>query len=330
MRRACSLRAIDFIYKSIGVNRPLRANEDHPNDNLNKKYYRDQINKVANSIKEIILTILNHNPQYEKASAGTYTSGTKKNLLLVTITGIVAVLFVLIIAHFISPRLGEISEAKKSIAVLPFTNISNDPEQTYFSDGLTSGILNSLAQLKDLKIIARTSSFQFRNKDPKEAGKKLNVSTVLEGSIQRQGDSFRITAWLTDTKNGLQIWSQQYNENSDNLFAVQDKIANSIAERLKITFLENQIETRKPTENKEAYELYLKGRYFWNQGTVTAIDKGIDYFLEAISLDPRFAAAYSGLADCYTTLGYSSILPPKDAIVKQKLLLQKQWKLIPQ
>ncbi|MGZ8557205.1 MAG: TPR end-of-group domain-containing protein [Chitinophagaceae bacterium] len=208
----------------------------------------------------------------------------------------------------------------QSIAVLPFENMSNDPGQVYLSDGLTEGILNSLAHLKNLKVCARTSSFQFRGKDVdiKEAGKKLGVRTVLEGSVQRQRDQVRITVQLINVEDGFHFWSEQYDENIEDIFTLQDKIAAAIAEKLKIALLENerQIFVKKRMPNKEAYELYLKGRSFWNLRTPPDLKKGIDFFQQAIALDPLYAAAYSGVADCYTALGYGSFLAPKEAFRK--------------
>ena len=208
----------------------------------------------------------------------------------------------------------------QSIAVLPFVNISNDPGQEYFSDGLTEGILNSLAHLKGLKVTSRTSSFEFRGKDVdiKEIGKKLGVRAVLEGSFQRQGDRVRITAQLINVEDDFHFWSEQYDENIDDIFALQDKIAGAIAEKLEITLLKNErrIIAKRPTTSKEAYECYLKGRSCWNLRTPPELKKGIDFFQQAITLDPLYAAAYAGLADCYTALGYGSHLAPMEAFPK--------------
>jgi TolB-like protein len=176
----------------------------------------------------------------------------------------------------------------KSIAVLPFVNMTNDPDQQYFSDGLTEGILNSLAHRKDLKVPARTSSFLLRGKDVQEVGRKLRVHTVLEGSVQRQGDRIRITAQLINAEDGYHFWSQQYDEKADNVFALQDKIANAIAEKLEVTLLGSggEIKTKKPTLNRKAYEFYLKGRFFWNKRLPGDLKKGIAFFNQAIELDP--------------------------------------------
>ena len=212
--------------------------------------------------------------------------------------------------------------AAKSIAVLPFINMSNEPGQEYFSDGLTDGILNSIAHLKNLKVAARTSSFKFRRKDAdiKEVGKKLGVRTVLEGSVQMHGDSVRIIVQLINVETESHFWSEQYDEKLENIFALQDKIANAIAKKLEITIVEDKtlVSTTKPVTNKEAYELYLKGRSFWNLGTPPDFKKAVDFFQQAIAIDTLFAKAYSGIADCYNALGYGSIIAPKDAFPKAK------------
>ena len=330
------LRAIEFIYKEAGVNRPLKPN-DNKNDNLNKTDYRNQVNKVANAVKDIINGLKGYDGVKVGIQYSAFSAGIPGRIRQSWMIGSILALSVLIsvAVYLLSPVYREELQTKpivmqnKSIAVIPFVDMSNEPDQQYFSDGLTEGVLNSLAHLKDLKVSARTSSFQFRDKDPREAGKKLNVKMVLTGSVQRQGDLIRITVQLIDTGNGFNIWSQQYTERADNIFAIQDRIANSIAEKLEITFLNNthQIITRKPTENKEAYELYLKGRFFWYQGTALSINKGIGFFQKAIALDPLYAAAYSGLADSYTALGYGSFIAPKEAISKAKEAATKALEL---
>lgn len=248
------------------------------------------------------------------------------------------VIAVLIAGYFILPNLkgrvkknDEKAKADQSIAVLPFVNMSNEPGQEYFSDGLTDGILNSIAQLRNLKVSARTSSFKFRGKDAdiKEIGEKLNVRTVLEGSVQMHNDSVRIIVQLINVEDESHFWSEQYDEKMDDIFAVQDKIANAIAEKLKITILQNKprVAAKKSVTNKQAYDLYLKGRSFWNLGTPPDLKKAIDFFQQAITLDPFFARAYSGVADCYNALGYGSHLAPKEAAPKAKEAAMKALEL---
>jgi len=248
------------------------------------------------------------------------------------------VIILLIVGYFILPDLkagvkknDDKVRVDQSIAVLPFDNMSNEPGQEYFSDGLTEGILNSIAHLKDLKVASRTSSFKFKGKDVdiKEVGKKLGVRTILEGSVQQHDDRVRITVQLINVEDGFHFWSEQYDEKMDDIFAVQDKIANAIAEKLEITLLGNKpiVVAKRPTPGKEAYKLYLKGRSFWNLGTPPDLKKAIDFFQQAIALDPLFARAYSGVADCYNTLGYGSHLAPKEAAPKAKQAATKALEL---
>ena len=206
----------------------------------------------------------------------------------------------------------------QSIAVLPFLNMSNDPGQEYFSDGLTDDILNSIAHLKGLKVCSRTSSFKFRGKNIsiKDIGKQLGVHAVLEGSVQREEDRVRITVQLINVEDEFHFWSEQYDEKLDNIFSLQNKIADAIADKLEIESPDKRLTAKKPIINKDAYDLYLKGRYSWNLRTPPELRKGIDLFQQAIKLDPSYAAAYSGIADCYTALGYGSFLAPKEAFPK--------------
>lgn len=212
------------------------------------------------------------------------------------------------------------SKVAQSIAVLPFMNLGKDSSQEYFSDGLTDGIHSSLARLKGLKVAAWTSSFKFKNKNiaVKEVGRQLGVGLVLEGNVQLEEGRVIINAKLINVEDSVSLWSAKYDENMDNVFALQDKIVNAISEKLEITLLKNigYNPAKKPTTSIEAYQLYLKGRSSWNLGTPPELKKAIEFFQQAIAIDPSYAAAYSGVADCYTTLGYGSFIAPKEAFPK--------------
>ncbi len=251
----------------------------------------------------------------------------KINRLLNTRNIIVSFIVIAVLGYFVFSKLkkgfykkNDPPKIHQSIAVLPFENRSDEPDREYFSDGFAEGILNALARLKGLKVCARTSSFKFRGKniDLKKIGKDLAVGTILKGSVLREGDRVRITAQLINVEDNLHLWSEQYDENLDDIYALQDKIASAIAKKLEITFFENErrVTGKKPSPIKEAYELYLKGRASWNLRTPPELKKGIDFFQQAITLDPSYALAYSGVADCYTALGYGSFLAPKDAFPK--------------
>ena len=208
---------------------------------------------------------------------------------------------------------------RKSIAVLPFINISNDPEQEYFSDGMAEEILNSLSHLKDLKVAGRSSSFQFKGKniDLREIGEKLGVGTVLEGSIRKQGTRLRITAQLINVDDGFHLWSEKYDRNMDDIFAIQDEIAFAITENLKIILLETERKVIKKThtQNTEAYEFYLRGRFYLNK---RFLFQSLEQFNKAVEIDPEFAKAYAGLADAYVILGFYNFLPAKEVMPKAK------------
>ena len=215
----------------------------------------------------------------------------------------------------------------KSIAVLPFANMSTDPENEYFSDGITEDITNLLAQLKGLHVAARTSSFAFKNKaqDVSEVGAKLKVATVLEGSVRKAGTQLRVTAQLINVADGYHIWSEQYDREMDDVFTIQDEIARTIAHRLEVALSPGTHEplVRPPTGNLEAYQLYLKGRHLWNRRTKEGLERAVEYFERAIKHDPEYALAYSGLADAYLLLGAYLHMPQVEANERAKAAAEK-------
>ncbi|HWJ91255.1 MAG TPA: adenylate/guanylate cyclase domain-containing protein [Flavisolibacter sp.] len=199
-----------------------------------------------------------------------------------------------------------------SIAVLPFANLSNDPEQEYFSAGVAEEILNSLAGIKGLKVAANTSASQFNLKDAdlKEIGEKLGVSTVLEGSVRKHGNRLRVTVQLVNVEDGFHLWSEKYDRKFEDIFAIQDEIARGVTERLRLTLLDRDrtVATKGRTHNSEAYELYLKGRYHINKRGVSILT-GIHCFQLAIDLDPSFALAHTGYADANLMAAFYGLLP---------------------
>jgi len=210
---------------------------------------------------------------------------------------------------------------EKSIAVLPFVNMSNDPEQEYFSDGMAEEIINSLFHLKDLKVAGRTSSFQFKGKniDLREVGEKLNVKTVLEGSVRKQGNRLRITAQLINVEDGFHLWSQKYDRDMDDIFAIQDEIALAITEQLKVMMLEKDRDLiiKSTTQNTQAYELYLKGMFHINRRGSSVLT-GLQYFEEAIAIDPGYALAYTGYALANFLAAFYSFFPGREIMQKVK------------
>jgi len=221
---------------------------------------------------------------------------------------------------------------EKSIAVLPFLNLSNDPEQEYFSDGMAEEIINSLSHLKDLKVAGRSSSFQFKgNKiDLKEIKEKLGVHTVLEGSVRKYGNIIRLTVQLINVEDGFHLWSERYERTLDNIFAIQDEIAFAITEKLKVTLLEKERAsiTKVYTENTQAYEFYLKGRFYLNRRGISIVES-LGLFEKAIDLDPDFALAHAGLADACLLSSLYCFKPVNEVMPKAKNAANRSLELDP-
>ncbi|TIL37379.1 adenylate/guanylate cyclase domain-containing protein [Mesorhizobium sp.] len=190
-----------------------------------------------------------------------------------------------------------------SIAVLPFTNMSGDPEQEYFSDGITEDIITDLSKVSALSVIARNSSFTYKGRgvDVKQVGRELGVRYVLEGSVRKAGNRVRIAAQLINGKNGHHVWAERYDRDLEDIFALQDEISKNIVDALKVRLLAKELETitKRGTDNPEAYQIYLMGRSFFNRGHETRNMKAARHlFAKAIEVDPLYARAYAGLADC--------------------------------
>ncbi len=207
-----------------------------------------------------------------------------------------------------------------SIAVLPFVNMSPDPDNEYFSDGMTEETINGLAKLPGLRVAARTSSFAFKGKSMSatDIGTELNVDAVLEGSVRKAGNRIRITAQLTNVDDGYHLWSERYDRELEDVFAIQDEIAAAIVGTLEGHMAAERYEQviRRYTDNVEAFEFYLKGRYVERARRREGFGKGIEYFEQAIDKDPNYALAHAGVADSYTFLAFYRFLPPHDAFPK--------------
>jgi TolB-like protein len=215
----------------------------------------------------------------------------------------------------------------KSIAVLPFEDMSSEQDQEYFCDGMAEEIINSLAQLDSLKVIARTSTFAFKDKpkDIREIGKLLEVSTVLEGSVQKVGSRLRITAQLINVEDGTHIWSEQYDREMEDVFIIQDEISEAIVDKLRIELLGKQGKSisKRQTENLEAYNLYLKGRFFWHRRTEEDLLKSMELYQQALKLDSTYALAYAGLADVYFIMTWWGFFPREEGFETGKSFASK-------
>ena len=221
---------------------------------------------------------------------------------------------------------------KDRIAVLPFTNISPDPADEYFADGITEEMISSVSRTKGLRVIARTSVVKYKgtNKSVSEIGRELNVGSVLEGSVRKVGDKIRISVQLVETSNEETEWSQDYDRKIEDVFAIQSDVATKVTEALKERVLgigaSEQLAT---TSNTEAYVDYLRGRQSWNMRNEDGLKKAIGFFEKALKADPNYAKAYTGLADSYATLALLEFMPPHDAYPRAKEAVAKALSLEP-
>lgn len=268
------LRAIDFIYREPGVNRPLRPNEDHPAKNQNQITYRNQINKLANAVKEILDHI---------TSGGMQTPAPLR--------------------HFNESNYSPTASDGKSIIVLPFVNMSNDPGQEYFSDGLTEEIITDLSRLRDVMVISRSSAMTFKgaNKKIVSIAGEVGVRYVLEGSVRRSGSNLRITAQLIDAQTDSHLWAEKYTGVLEDIFDMQEKVSRSIVEALeiKLTTTENKHLSGRRIENATALDLYLRAKKELAKWTTTGYDNALKFLENSIEITGPNAVLYIGLAETY-------------------------------
>jgi serine/threonine protein kinase/Flp pilus assembly protein TadD len=210
-----------------------------------------------------------------------------------------------------------------SLAVLPLLNVSAELDAEYLCDGITESIINTLSQLSKLRVAPRSTIFRYKGRevDPQHVGRDLGVRAVLIGRVFQHGDKLIIGVELVDVVNDSQLWGERYNRKLSDILEVQEEIAKEISEslRFRLTAEEKRRLTKRYTENTKAYQLYLKGRYFWNKRSLDGLKKAIEYFNEAIEKDPTYALAYAGLADCHVILGIFGVLPPTEVMSKAKV-----------
>ena len=211
-------------------------------------------------------------------------------------------------------------ETKPSIAVLPFRDMSSGRDQDYFCEGIAEELINALVKLEGLRVASRTSAFQFKDResDIKRIGAQLEVQTVLEGSIRKSGDRLRITAQLINIEDGFHMWSEKYDRDLKDIFAIQDEISLAIVDKLKVKLLgvERKSLVRRRTTDQEAHNLYLRGLYFWNRRLEGGLKRAMDHFHLAIEKDPGYALAHVGIADTYNVTGFFGYAPPKETFPK--------------
>ena len=260
-------------------------------------------------------------------------SGRKLALIVALIVLVVVVPIVMVVAGYISYRHARNTEvAIDSIAVLPFENQNRDASVEWLSDGVTESIINNLAQLPNLRVSPRSTVFHYKGAqvDPLAVGKELGVRAVLSGRFSQTGDNVTISVELVDVRDNKQIWGDRFNHKVADALMMQQEISQQISERLRMKLSETEQQkmmAKRNTTNAEAYQFYLKGRYFWNQRSGEGFRKAIDQFLQAIDRDPNYALAFTGLADCYSLLEQYAGGPARETIPKARAAAERALQL---
>jgi serine/threonine-protein kinase len=282
--------------------------------------------KLGSSGKRIARTSL-HDVNVQRPS--------RSRLRLVKIVSLIALLLIavsVVLYFYFSKQHGE---AIESLAVLPFVNASADSSMEYLSDGITESLINALSQLPKLKVMSRNSVFRFKGDiaDPQSAGKKLGVRAVLLGRVLQRGDNLTISTELIDASDNTHLWGEQYIRKSADILVVQEEITREISQKLRLRLADKEGEhiAKAATENTEAYQLYLKGRYHWNKRSTEGLRTAINFFKQAVEADSNYALAYSGMADAYAVLAWVEygVISPRDAYPRAKAAAQKAVALEP-
>jgi serine/threonine protein kinase/Tfp pilus assembly protein PilF len=247
----------------------------------------------------------------------------RSRIPLITVTAVV----IMVIAGLIYYLSTRSTMPITSIAVLPLNNATADSSSEYLSDGFTESLINSLSKLPGMKLMSRSSVFRFKGKDidPQKAGKDLGVGAVLTGRLTQRGDALMVSVELVDVKDNSHIWGNQYERKLSDILALQSDISQEISNQLKITLTGDQQRAliEHPTENTEAYKLYLQGLFYWNKRTRDGFEKALSFYQQAINKDPSYALAYAGLANVYDLLGSYSIIPAEESVEKARAMAQK-------
>ena len=228
-------------------------------------------------------------------------------------------------------KVAENKSIERSIVVLPFVNMSNDPEQEYFSDGLTEELISNLSRLKNMRVISRTTSMQYKGtkKDIKTIGRENDVKYIMEGSVRKHGSNLRITAQFIDANTDIHLWAETFRGTIDDIFDIQEMVSEKIVEalRMQLTREEQNMLEKRYTENTEAYQLYLKGRYFWKKRNEEGLKSAIVHFEKALEKDPDYALAWAGLADTYSLMGEYTNISRRELYPKQMSAVNSALKI---
>src|SRR5438128_1485153 len=314
---------------------PVRINPDVPHkleEVINKALEKDCRLRYqhASDIRTDLQRLKRDTESGKTVSSGTATPLWSRRSMLV---GAVAFVFVIAVISVAAFYFGSSGRTRiNSVAVLPFSNASGDPNAEYLSDGITEGVIDRLSGLPNLKVISRTSAFHYKQRDiePKKVARELGVEALVMGRVIQRGDDLSVSAALVQAREDKQLWGQQYSRKLADIHSVQQEIATAVSGnlRVRLTSEEKTRLNKSSATNPEAYELYLKGRYHANQTTAAELKKGIEYFQQAIDKDPGYALAYAGLADSYSSLGGGWMYPsPNDGFPKAKAAATKALEL---
>ena len=295
-----TFRPVDFVYRATGVNRPLRPRDDEFRENPNQNnYYRDQINRVASVVKEVINAVRrdkNEPITVVKPLRSESASSDRKKISPILFTAVAVLLLIVAFATYFITATGSLKtwasstedtlDTTRSIAVLAFADMSATHDQEYFGDGIAEELLNALSKVPHLTVISRTSAFAFKgkNEDVRDIGRKLNVAYLLEGSVRKSGDVVRITTQLIRTNDGSHVWSETYQNDFKDIFTIQDEIARMVTDQLKLKL--SLSPSKKPRDsNPEVYNLWLQAKFHRGLGTVEGTDKAFDLLQRAHGMD---------------------------------------------
>lgn len=260
--------------------------------------------------------------------------GRRSRTILAAVALALGVLAAIFVPRLLRPDRAESDKAIDSIAVLPLVNASGEPDADFLSDGLTESLINNLAQVPNLRVIARSTVFRYQGgeQDPQKIGKELQVRSVLTGRVSQRNDGVTIQVELVDVQTGVRLWGEPYQRKFADIVAVQEEIARQISEklRLRLTGEEQKRLAKRPTANAEAFRLYLLGRYYWNKRNREALRQAIDYLQQAVAADANYSLAYAGLADAYMLLAAYNYLPPTEAVPPARIAVTKALDLDPE
>jgi serine/threonine-protein kinase len=293
---------------------------------INRCLEKDKTKRYQN-VDEILMEL--KSVEYDLSHIGKSNKERSKNIQWIAAT--VTVVLISIVIYIFYPKTTSILTNNKTIAVLPFNNLSGDQEDEYFSDGIMEDILIQLSKIADLNVISRTTMIQYKDtkKSLKEIGKELNAGVVLEGSVRHSGNRIRIASQLIDAETDRHLWAETYDREMKDVFAIQSDVAKEIASALKAKFSpeEKKRIEKKQTENTNAYQLFLKGRYHWNRRTSADLQTALNYYNQAITIDTNYALAYAGLASVYVTLPQYSERKSREIYSKAETLANKALEL---